>query len=290
MAEDCFQKILDIYDTLPKQQKKIADFVLTSFSEVIYFSVGRIASAIGVSAASIVRFARMLGFEGFSDFQEAFFEYHKRIHSPRGRVQQLIKDFHNTEINYRSITEREIRYLEKSINLIDDKTYWAAVELICKAKKIHILGIGPNEMLGCHLNFRLRRFSVDTVHHQHGDSLLAEELLGLNRQDAAIAYNFFRVSDELKIYVDIMKKKNVPVILITDIMNPAIIKDCSFVFCAERGPQASFHSPLVPLAITNALLVGVAYKLDKKALQSLELLETYRQKYYYNKSGEKYES
>ncbi|WP_428770406.1 MurR/RpiR family transcriptional regulator [Treponema sp. HNW] len=290
MTEDCFQEILDIYDSLPKQQKKIADFVLTSFSEVIYFSVGRMASAIGVSAASIVRFTRMLGFEGFSDFQEAFFEYHKKIHSPRGRVQQLIKDFDNTEINYRNITKREIRYLEKSIHLIDDKTYWAAVNLLCKAQKVHILGMGPNEMLGCHLSFRLRRFSVDTFHHKHGDSMLAEELLRLSRQDAAVAYNFFRISDELKIYVDIMKKKEVPVILITDIMNPAIIKDCSFVFCAERGPQGSFHSPLVPLAITNALLVGVAYKLDKKALQSLELLETYRQKYYYNKSGEKYGS
>lgn len=290
MGKDCFQRILDIYDTLPKQQKKIADFVLTGFSEVIYFSVGRMAEAIGVSAASIVRFARTLGFTGFLDFQEAFFEYHKKIHSPGGRVQHLMEGLQSAEINYRTITEKEIRYLQSSVNRISDDTYQKAVDLICKAHTVHILGVGPNEMLGSHLAFRLRRFSVNCFHHTHGDSLLAEELLTLQSGDAALAYDFSRVSNELKIFIDIMKKKRVPVILITDIPNPAITKDCELVFCAERGPQGSFHSPLVPLAVTNALLVGVAYKKDKKALQTLELLENYRQQYYYNKTGEKHET
>ena len=161
MGKDCFQRILDIYDTLPKQQKKIADFVLTGFSEVIYFSVGRMAEAIGVSAASIVRFARTLGFTGFLDFQEAFFEYHKKIHSPGGRVQHLMQDLQSAEINYRTITEKEIRYLQSSVNRISDDTYQKAVDLICKAHTVHILGVGPNEMLGSHLAFRLRRFSVN---------------------------------------------------------------------------------------------------------------------------------
>ena len=63
--------------------------MLTGFSEVIYFSIEHMAEAIGVSAASIVRFARTLGFTGFLDFQEAFFEYHKKLHSPGEQVQHL---------------------------------------------------------------------------------------------------------------------------------------------------------------------------------------------------------
>ncbi len=286
MAQDCYQQILDNYGGFPKQQKKIADFILTNISEVIYYPVARISQEIGVSNASIVRFAKLLGFEGFPEFREALFKYYKEIFSPSERVKQLIKDFDNSEINYRSITEKEIHYLQKSITAIDDSKFLGTVDLICGAKKVHILGTGPNEMLGLHLAFRLRRFRVDVQHHRVGDMRILEELLNLDENDLAIAYNFYRTADDLKVFINVMKRNKVPVVLITDIMTPIIIKDCDYVLCAERGPHGAFHSPLVPMAITNALLVGVAHQLDKKALEALDLLETYRQDYYYNARSE----
>jgi hypothetical protein len=41
VSKDCYQQILDIYDEFPKQQKKIADFYLTNFPEVLYYSVSK---------------------------------------------------------------------------------------------------------------------------------------------------------------------------------------------------------------------------------------------------------
>lgn len=290
MSVDCYQQIIDVYDSFPKQQKKIADFILTNISEVIYYPVARISQEIGVSNASIVRFAKLLGFEGFPEFREALFKYYKDIFSPSERVRQLIRDFDNTEINYKSITEKEIHYLQKSVSAIDDRKFLGTVNLICGAKRVHILGTGPNEMLGLHLAFRLRRFRVDVVHHRTGDMRLLEGLLNLDENDIAIAYNFYRTAEDLKVFISVMKRNNVPVVLITDIMTPIIIKDCDYVLCAERGPHGAFHSPLVPMAITNALLVGVAHQLDRKAIESLDLLETYRQDYYYSTGSEKIEA
>ena len=290
MSEDCYQQILDNYSSFPKQQRKIADFILTNISEVIYYPVARISQDIGVSNASIVRFAKLLGFEGFPEFREALFKYYKDIFSPSERVKHLIKDFDNSEINYRSITEKEIHYLQKSISAIDDARFLGTVDLICGARRVHILGTGPNEMLGLHLAFRLRRFKVDVYHHRVGDMRLLEELLALDENDIGIAYNFYRTAEDLKVFINVMKRNNIPVVLITDIMTPIIVKDCDYVLCAERGPHGAFHSPLVPMAITNALLVGVAHKLDKKAIETLDLLETYRQDYYYNAGSEKSEA
>ena len=290
MEKDCYQQILDIYDTIPKQQKKIADFILTNISEVIYYPVARISQEIGVSNASIVRFAKLLGYEGFPEFRESLFRYHKEIFSPSVRVKQLIKDFESTGLNYRSITENEMYYLQKSIASIDDSKYFGAVDLICNSSRVHILATGPNEMLGLHLAFRLRRFRVDVQHHRIGDMRLLEGLLNLKQGEVAVAYNFYRTAEELKVFVNIMKRNNIPLILVTDIMTPIIVKDCTYVLCAERGPHGAFHSPLVPMAITNAILVGVAHQLDGKALEALDLLETYRQDYYYNTRSEKSET
>ena len=290
MSDNCYQKILDLYSSFPKQQKKIADFILTNISEVIYFPVARISQEIGVSNASVVRFAKLLGYDGFPDFREALFKYYKEMFSPSERVKQLIKDFENTEINYKSITEKEIHYLQKSITAIDEARFLGTVDLICRARKVHILGTGPNQMLGLHLAYRLRRFQIDVFHHRAGDMRMLDELLSIEENDLGIAYNFYRTADELKVFINVMKRNRVPVVLITDIMTPLIIKDCEHVLCAERGPHGAFHSPLVPMAITNALLIGVAHKLDKKAIDALDLLETYRQDYYYKTGSDKNEA
>ncbi len=280
--KDCYQIIQDRYDTFPKQQKKIADFILTNISEVIYYPLSRIADEINVSKASIVRFAKNLGYKGFPEFRENLFSNYKEIFSPGNRVRTLFDEFSGEDINYKSITEQEIYYLMKSVNTVDDNSFLGAVDLICNADTVHVMGIGPNEMLGRHLYFRLNRFGVNVKHHKYGGIHLLEDLAILKSSDIAIAYNFFRISDDQKMFINVMKKENIPVILITDILTPAIIKDCRHVLFAERGPHGAFHSPLVPMAISNALLIGVAKKLDAEAFRTLDKLEKYRQEFYFN--------
>ena len=284
--KDCYQEIQDRYDSFPRQQKRIADFILTNLSDVIYYPLSRIADEIDVSKASIVRFAKNLGFKGFPEFRENLFENYKEIFTPGNRVRNLVDDFKGEELSYKSLTEQEIYYLMKSVNTVDDNSFHGTIDLICNAKRIHVMGIGPNEVLGRHLSFRLNRYGVDVYHHREGGIHLLDGLLSVKRGDIAIAYNFNRISDDLKIFTKVMKEKKIPLVLITGMMTPGIIKNCRYVLFGERGPRGAFHSPLVPMAITNAILIGVAEKLDADAYKSLDLLERYRKDYYFNYSGE----
>jgi len=280
--KDCYQIIQERYDSFPKQQKKIADYILANISEVIHYPLARIAEEIDVSNASIVRFAKNLGYKGFPDFREDLFANYKAIFSPGNRVRTLFEEFSDEQLTYRSITEQEIQYLSLSVNTVDDNDFLGSVNLISGAEQVHIMGIGPNLMLGQHLSFRLNRFGVNTRLHSNGGIHLLEGLLSLKSSHVAVAFDFNRVSDELKTFIEIMKEKEVPVILVTDILTPFIVKDCRHVLFAERGPHGAMHSPLVPMAITNALLLGVARKLDKKSFDYLDLLDKYRQKFYLN--------
>ena len=284
--KDYYQVIQDKYDSFPRQQKKIADFILTNVSEVIYYPLSRIAEEINVSKASIVRFAKNLGFKGFPEFRENLFLNYKEIFSPGNRVRNLIEEFEDEDITYKSITEQEIYYLMKSVNTVDDNSFIGTINYICNGNRIHVMGIGPNEMLSHHLTFRLNRFGVDVKQHKEGGPHILENLTNLKKGDVAIAFNFYRMSNDLKMFISVMKMNHIPIILITDVLTPAIIKDCEYVLFAERGPHGSFHSPLVPLAITNALIIGVAKKLDVKAYEYLDLLEQYRRDYYFDYCGD----
>jgi len=284
---DCYQLIQDKYSSFPRQQKKIADFILSHVSDVIHYPLARIAEEIGVSNASVVRFAKNLGYRGFPDFRENLFDNYKAIFSPGNRVKSLFEEFKGEELNYKSITEQEILYLQKSITTLDVNAFHGAINMICRAGLVHVMAIGPNKPLGQHLCFRLNRFGIAIKHHEASGMQLLEGLLSLDSDQIALAYDFSRTSEDLKTFVSIMKRNQIPVILVTDILTPFIVKDCHQVLFAERGPHGVNHSPLVPMAITNALLLGVAKKMGDRAFDNLDRLDTYRQEFFFKDREEK---
>ena len=66
---DSYNKILQKYDELSKKQKKIADYIIRHFDEVVFLSITRLAAVLDVSEATIVRFAQNLGHKGFPELK-----------------------------------------------------------------------------------------------------------------------------------------------------------------------------------------------------------------------------
>lgn len=56
--------------SLTKGQGKIADYILKNQKRVLGMTAKEIGKEIGVSDASVIRFARTIGFDGFSDMKE----------------------------------------------------------------------------------------------------------------------------------------------------------------------------------------------------------------------------
>ena len=64
-------RIRMLYGSLSSTQKRIADAITGSREEMPFLSVHDLAGRAGVSAASITRFARMLGFDSLKAFRKA---------------------------------------------------------------------------------------------------------------------------------------------------------------------------------------------------------------------------
>ncbi len=276
-----YQLILDRYESFSKRQKTIADYVMTNLNNVIYFPIAKIVTDVGVSQATIVRFAQNLGYRGFQEFRDDLFAYYRQFLSPVERMKHSIEGLAQEPFSYAGITRNEMVYLESSIASISDQAYQEAVQAICSAGTVHIFGIGPDEPLAVHLHFRLRRLKIRTLRISDSGRSLFEHLLLVGREDLAVVYSFARPSVDFKRLTAVLAKKEVPVLLITDIFQPPMIRAARYLLCAERGPLGTFPSPLVPLAITNALILGVANRLQPQALAALEELGDLRDRYFY---------
>jgi len=283
--KNSYQRILEEYETFSNQQKKIADYIMTNINDVIYFPTSRIVAATGVSQATIVRFAQRLGYKRFHDFRDSLFAYYRDYLSPAGRMKHSIEGLEENPPSYESITRKEIAYLENSIKSISNEVYREALRAISSAETVYIFGIGPDEHLACYLSFRLRRLKLRSQQVSESGRNLFEHLLLIGEKDLAVVYSFAKPSLDFNRFMSVLKEKNVPVLLISDIANPPMIRMARYVLCAERGPLGTFPSPLVPIAITNALILGVADSLEAQALEALQELSRLRDRYFHSDFG-----
>jgi DNA-binding MurR/RpiR family transcriptional regulator len=79
------EKITSKYNSLPKNQKKIADYFVNNFDKIPFVKVQDLSEATGASVASIVRFSQRAGFKGFSELRDSI-------------AGSLQKELHNKEI------------------------------------------------------------------------------------------------------------------------------------------------------------------------------------------------
>ncbi len=282
MKINAYQKILDQYETFSTQQKNVADYIMNNINDSIYFPISKFALAIGVSQATIVRFAQHLGYQGFNEFRDSLFEYFQDHFSPEIRMKHSINALDQGSSTYKQIADNDTVYLEKSTFEIDESVFDKAVKTICGCRNLYIFAIGANEYLGCYLKFKLRRLKFNCILVSDSGRELLEHMLLLGQEDAAVVFNFSKPSIDFNRLMELLSDNKVSSILITDIRTPPVVRLATYVLYAERGPQGTFQSPIVPMAITNTIFLKIAEKMETRAIESLGELGKLRENYYYN--------
>src|SRR6056297_141312 len=157
-----FNRLTEEYDSFSKQHKKIADYIVAHYDEFIFSSISDLSKAIGSSEATIVRFAQRLDYSGFTEFKNDLVSYYSKYLTPAERIKRSINDEEELSFSYKSITERELTFIEESIYSVDERVFQKIVELISTCNTVHVYGNGPNRALADHMCFRLNRFKVKT--------------------------------------------------------------------------------------------------------------------------------
>ncbi len=285
-SSDSYNRILESYDTLPKQQRKIADYIISHYDEVVFFSITKLAATLDVSEATIVRFAQNLGHKGFPELKESLTKYYREYLTPGERMKRSIKELPDDPFKYESHIKKEISLLEESVGALDNKSFIKAINKIIKAERLFIFGNGGNECLANHLTFRLSRFKMEAYQHSFSGKNLVDSLVRVRKKDLVIVFHFYKPTIDFRVLMNICLDKGVPVLLITDSLIPPMIKGADIILLSPRGSRGTFHTQVVPMAINNALINGVSSKLGEKAVEALEELTEIRRKHYFSSDGQ----
>lgn len=273
---DFSQMISERYGQLTKSEKRIADYIRKNQEESAFLAAGDLADRLGLSEATIVRFARTLGFGSYPAMrvvlQEAF--RHRVTHS--ARLRSRLDDLREAGDIFEKVTVSEIDYLTQALQTIDREALRRTVSYIIERERIFVYGLGPSVSLVHMLNLRLTRFGKQVIPLTATGRETLEPLLLMTDRDLLFAIGFFDVTPILQIALDHAIEKKCPVVLLTDTLGSIIGGKADIVLAAKRGPVSAFHSLVVPMTIINTILLEIANQNLDTVTSNLDRLDQLR--------------
>ena len=278
MSSQDFNLIIsEKYGNFTKGEKQIANYLRKNQDESAFLSVGELAERLGLSEATLVRFARKLGFDSYPAMRESLQENFRRRVSHSARLRNRLDDLREAGDIFEKVTVLEIDYLTEALQTLDRTALHRAVERMIACERVYVFGTGPSISLVHLLTLRLARFGKQVIALTTAGRETLEPLLLMTERDLLFAIGFFDINPVLQIVLDHAKEVNCPAILLTDTLGSIVGDKVEIVLAAKRGPVSAFHSLVVPMTIINTLLLEIATKDQEVVTANLDRLDLLRE-------------
>jgi DNA-binding MurR/RpiR family transcriptional regulator len=270
------RQILTKVNSLNGAQKRLGHYLQNDSSALLLSNVSDLAQAVGVSNATVVRFAKSLGYKGFPEFRREIQQEMRRKLRAADRMEETFAELDNGENIFAKLIKRDIQLLEETLQAASFPDFQKAVEIIWRARKVFLIGLNASMALAYLLHFRLVRVKKEThwIFLTGGTSLL-EQLAFMDGADVLIAIDFLQVPREVQTALQHAKKLGASILGITDFPTSPIARAADVCLYAKRGLHTTVNSLTPAFSLVNALAIAVSWakKADSiKALTDLDKL------------------
>jgi DNA-binding MurR/RpiR family transcriptional regulator len=275
--DDFRQRLEDHLPNLTKSQQRIASYLLASYDEAAFLTAADLAQRLDVSEATMVRFARAVGYSGVRELRRCLQGLFRAEATPASRLQHKLGELASDQGHVLTkVLAMEVQYLDEASQSVDPADFDRAVDILMNGERLFVFASGPSGILADLAELRLRRLGILTIAMTESGRHLLEKLQLLQPGDAVLAAGFHHVRSELVAVLDHAHAAGCRSILLTDTLGPALRDKPDVILAARRGPVSTFHSLTVPMSILNALILAVAMSRPDESLAALNRLQELR--------------
>lgn len=267
MEGDILQRLAEDSSGYSKRQKAIAKYIIENSEAVPFMTAQMLSRAAQVSESSIVRFARQLGYSGYSQLRRALQQLLKEklssVNEAAAEPDELMQTVEAGKLSLKSImTVQNQRALE------------AAVELLARAKKIVVQsGLGMEGVDG-YFASNLRALGLNACSAPGG---ISREIFELDESSALLIISgsyFSQLSGPARY----AREKGASVLVLAD---------------DEAAPMGRYAQVMLPgkgiiavAALMEALLAALANSCSRSLDQNLAELDALHREYDTYEPGE----
>jgi RpiR family carbohydrate utilization transcriptional regulator len=156
--ESILLTIRGLLPSLTAGEKKIGNYILRHPDEVVKFSITELAEACDVSDATIFRFCRKVGTEGYQDFKIALA---KESVSPDSLVYADVIPEDSLVTMAEKIVEANVKALRDTLKVLDVEALDRALGAILAANRVQIYAVGGSGVAARELQFKLMQLGIN---------------------------------------------------------------------------------------------------------------------------------
>jgi DNA-binding MurR/RpiR family transcriptional regulator len=248
-----FVRMRSIYDTFPRSERKVADYVLTHPNDVIHQSVTELAQTLSVSESTIVRFCQRLDYQGYQEFKILL-------------ARDLGAPFHDTYENVnagddvatvvRKTLQISSQALTDTMSVLNPDYVKSAVDLLAQAAHVYIFGCGGSGGIAEVAGQKLLRLGLPSTvcADPHTQTLLAGTA---TRRDVIIGISYSGNNEDVVRAMRVAHAEQVKIITLTNYASSpaARLADVILLTGAADTPLVSESGPsrVVQLGVIDAL-------------------------------------
>jgi len=258
------KKILAVFQRLPENQKKVADYILQQPNELAFVTSDTLARRLKISKPTIVRFARSLGYEGFTDLQqECIGALHSDLSNMPKFMGELKRQTHNEALA--RVVEAELQNINDTLDHFDRTVFNEVVALLLRAEQVFTMGIGISSLLSQILAYELSQVAIHAHSIAAGPMRFVEMLAFARKKDVVVGFSFPPYSRETIDAAAFAKKQGAKVIAFTDTRTSPITFQAELVVVVRTKNMLYTNSISAVSIMMNAIVTELALK-NKKAI------------------------
>ncbi|WP_238136888.1 MurR/RpiR family transcriptional regulator [Variovorax sp. JS1663] len=151
-------RIETVWPSLGPVGQRIAAFIVSNPQEVVHMSVSEVAERTGSSEGSIVGFCKNLGATGFQQIKIALAQ---ETVQPVQFIHEDLEPSDDVDLAIRKIFQSNVQTLHDTQAALDVRAMQKAVDLLRKARRIEIYGIGSAATIAEDAHYRMLRIGLD---------------------------------------------------------------------------------------------------------------------------------
>lgn len=260
------------FATLSPQFRLGAKYLLDNPGEVPVRSMRKIAQDAHVQPITLIRLARLLGFDGWQDLREFFVGgFHDTAMQLSSRARKMLNETGSDSL-LAAMLEAQRKNL-MALSLLEVDCLGKAAVLINAAPNLHVAGFRSSYPIAFtfYYLYRLFRSSVHLI--QGAAGTLELELRPLQAGDAVLMVAYEPYSQEISRVAEAAHNAGCKLIALTDsVVSPIALKaECSLLF--STGSPSFFPSTASAFALVEILIAQLLAEKGEEGIRAITLTE-----------------
>jgi len=277
LKKGCLAKIKGGLASLKDAERRVGLYLISNPEEVIRETVSSVALKSNVSEATVIRFARSIGFEGFQDLKLSLA---RDLVEPIKRIDENISEKDSEETIIKKVFQANISTLEETLEILDTEGVKKAARLIDEADKsggkLYIIGVGTSASIVLDAFAKLMRIGINCT-HQTDSHLQVMMAALLDKKDVVLGISHSGSTKDPVETFKISKKTGAKTISITSNKLSPLAKLSDVVLQTSsketRFKSEALASRIAQISIVNAIFTILSMKNLKRTIENTKKIE-----------------